>query len=77
PAFFLIHGLRFTFLGIFNHNTGIVRLLVIIFFCCSFKIISSLIVSKIYGMSMREGLALGALMNVKGDVALIIMNAGN
>lgn len=77
PAFFVIHGLHFTLLGVFDHSTGILRVVAVILLCCSFKIISTLTVSKIYGMSTREGLALGALMNVKGILTLIIMNAGN
>ncbi|KAJ8770268.1 hypothetical protein K2173_012710 [Erythroxylum novogranatense] len=76
PAFFLITGIRTNYLDLrqYNRNPWLIVLAIAVAF--SAKMVSSLIISMLYGMPNREGVTLGVLMNTKGVIALIVLNAG-
>ncbi|WCJ19042.1 cation/hydrogen exchanger 15 [Euphorbia peplus] len=77
PAFFWTNGLKINFKSILSTpNYHILVVIFVIILSCVSKIISSFVFSMAHGYPVREGIALGVLMNTKGVLALIIMNAG-
>ncbi|KAJ4831739.1 hypothetical protein Tsubulata_031011 [Turnera subulata] len=54
----------------------ILDLVVVVVLACSVKVVITFIVSLFCGMSLREGLTLGILMNTKGILSLIMLNIG-
>lgn len=75
PAFFWTNGLKVDLIDL-SKKVNIFVLFVVLIFACSSKIISAFIFSMFQGMSTREGIALGVLMNTKGVLALIVLNSG-
>ncbi|GMY37883.1 cation/H(+) antiporter 15-like [Fagus crenata] len=75
PLFFASCGIRINMTKI-AEDTSWYLLVLVICLACLAKIFSSLIVSVVFNMPLRDGAALGVLMNTKGILALIILNAG-
>ncbi|XP_050209196.1 cation/H(+) antiporter 15-like [Mercurialis annua] len=75
PAFYWTNGLKIN-LGHLNNGVSVFVVAVVIILGCSAKVISAFIFSVFHGLSTREGLTLGVLMNTKGVLALIVMNVG-
>ncbi|XP_061349551.1 cation/H(+) antiporter 15-like [Gastrolobium bilobum] len=71
PLFFAGCGVRFGFKGL---ASNLVPVIVTVLLLCTTKIISTVIATRFYGMPFRDGVALGALMNTKGFLPLIILN---
>lgn len=77
PVFFLIIGLRTNTANLLDGNTSIMVIIVIFFLSFCAKVMSTFIAAVFMNnMSARDGLALGLLMNTKGLLALIVINAG-
>lgn len=75
PIFFTVSGLRTNLDAVaggclWYHVAGVVVL------ACLGKVVSTVVVSLVYGMRIKDGVALGVLMNTKGILALIALNAG-
>ncbi|XP_013696277.3 cation/H(+) antiporter 21-like [Brassica napus] len=75
PLFYIICGLRLN-LGYLSTNTSAGTLVFVISSCFMVKILSTVICSLFLRMPLRDGFAVGALMNTKGTMALVILNAG-
>ncbi|CAK7354758.1 unnamed protein product [Dovyalis caffra] len=75
PAFYLVAGGKID-IAFMMSQTNVVMLLVIIVLACSAKVLSSFLVCKAFGISARDGIALGVLMNTKGLLALIVIGVG-
>ncbi|KAF5475173.1 hypothetical protein F2P56_007008 [Juglans regia] len=75
PIFFASCGMRIDFTKIADSSSWFLVLLVICFACMA-KILSSLIVCFFFDMRLRDGMALGLLMNTKGILSLVILNVG-
>ncbi|KAK3211716.1 hypothetical protein Dsin_016422 [Dipteronia sinensis] len=75
PLFFAISGLKTDIGSIKGAYTWGILLLVIILACAG-KVAGTLLVAFFYQMSIREGIALGLLMNTKGLVEMIVLNVG-
>ncbi|KAJ4843847.1 hypothetical protein Tsubulata_935544 [Turnera subulata] len=73
PYFFVTVGIR---TNVTILPFGLSKLMAIITLACSIKILVAFIVSMFNGMSVREGLTLGALMNTKGISAIILLYIG-
>jgi len=77
PLFFASIGLRSN--SYFLYKTikpNILLVSVIMILLISSKIVSTLVATSVYGMSVRDRMALGVLMNTKGVLSLIILNIG-
>ncbi|PPR80406.1 hypothetical protein GOBAR_AA40305 [Gossypium barbadense] len=75
PPIFLITGTRTNIQYIFaDYSVGLV--IAVVLLASSAKIISALLVCLYLKCPVRDGLALGVLMNTKGVLALIILNEG-
>ena len=57
-------------------QTNVVMLVVIVVLACSAKVWSSFLVCKAFGISARDAIPLGVLMNTKGLLALIVIGIG-
>ncbi|KAF3581063.1 hypothetical protein DY000_02035007 [Brassica cretica] len=75
PLFYVICGFRVD-LDYLLQNTTVGVLVFVISSCFMVKILSTVICSLFLGMPLRDGFAVGALMNTKGTMALVILNAG-
>ena len=75
PLFFAISGLK-TNLALINGSYTWVILILVIFLACIGKVIGTLLIAVFYQMPIREGAALGLLMNTKGLVEMIVLNVG-
>ncbi|XP_018482292.1 cation/H(+) antiporter 21-like [Raphanus sativus] len=75
PLFYIICGLRLD-LGSLFHDTGIKTMVAVIFLSFMVKILSTVVCSIFLRMPLRDGFAVGALMNTKGTLALVILIAG-
>ncbi|KAF8086966.1 hypothetical protein N665_0607s0026 [Sinapis alba] len=75
PLFYIICGLRLD-LGYLFDSTSIGMLVFVISSSFMVKILSTVICSVFLRMPLRDGFAVGALMNTKGTMALVILNAG-
>ncbi|KAL7212614.1 hypothetical protein ACSBR2_015324 [Camellia fascicularis] len=75
PVFFAISGFRTNFDSIGRSSTWYLVGLTMTFACLC-KVVSTLVISFFFGMPLREGMALGVLMNTKGLLALIVINYG-
>ncbi|XP_010542776.1 PREDICTED: cation/H(+) antiporter 23, chloroplastic-like [Tarenaya hassleriana] len=75
PLFYIICGLRADFEFMFRYVDPAIMGLVV---CTSFllKIVPTFIALLFMRTSFRDALALGTLMNTKGTLALVILNAG-
>ncbi|KAL5832827.1 hypothetical protein ACOSQ3_016501 [Xanthoceras sorbifolium] len=79
PVFFMINGFRTNFFDLISgaiHVGGATTLVAITIGATSAKILSTVLVSIWFGMSPRDGLALGSLLNTKGVLAIIVLNEG-
>ena len=75
PLFFAFIGLR-TQIGLLNSWWDWLILLVIIAIATVGKLGGTSLVSRLMNMSWRESLELGALMNTRGLIELIVLNIG-
>jgi Kef-type K+ transport system membrane component KefB len=57
-------------------QTNVVMLVVIVVLACSAKVWSSFLVCKAFGISARDAIPLGVIMNTKGLLALIVIGIG-
>ncbi|ESQ36363.1 hypothetical protein EUTSA_v10006774mg [Eutrema salsugineum] len=75
PLFYIICGLRADIGYMLKFTDKFMMTLVI---CSSFlvKIVTTVIVSLFMKMPTRDALAIGALMNTKGTLSLVVLNAG-
>ncbi|XP_065872559.1 cation/H(+) antiporter 15 [Euphorbia lathyris] len=76
PAFFWTNGLKIDFSTLKSPHYNIFMVIFVIILSCVSKVISAFVFSMAHGYPVREGIALGVLMNTKGVLALIILNAG-
>jgi Kef-type K+ transport system membrane component KefB/nucleotide-binding universal stress UspA family protein len=75
PLFFAHSGLR-TSLGLLNDLDAWLVALLVITTACFGKIGATWIAARMAGLSQRDALALGVLMNTRGLVELIVLNIG-
>ncbi|KAJ7945230.1 Cation/H(+) antiporter like [Quillaja saponaria] len=75
PLFFAISGLKTNVATISKASTWGILLLVIVLACVG-KVAGTLLIALFYQMPIREGVALGLLMNTKGLVEMIVLNVG-
>ncbi|KAL5763996.1 hypothetical protein ACOSP7_016349 [Xanthoceras sorbifolium] len=75
PVFIMVNGIRTNF-GEIPYYAHWESVAVITIGATSAKILSTLLVSLCIGIPLRDGLALGGLMNTKGVLALIVLNEG-
>ncbi|XP_009770550.1 cation/H(+) antiporter 15-like [Nicotiana sylvestris] len=74
PLYYASLGMR-THLGGLNKE-DVLMMVLVSFFSFIPKIVSTIAVSYLYRMSLREGFTLGVLMNTKGLVAVMAMSLG-
>ncbi|CAA7041833.1 unnamed protein product [Microthlaspi erraticum] len=75
PLFYIICGLRID-LHYMLSTTSIKTLVLVISSIILVKIVTTVICSFFLRMPLRDGFAIGALMNTKGTLALVVLNAG-
>ncbi|HET9953705.1 MAG TPA: cation:proton antiporter [Polyangiaceae bacterium] len=75
PLFFAFSGLR-TSLGLLQSPAAWLMCLAIVAVACIGKFGASTLAARISGLSWRESSALGALMNTRGLMELIVLNIG-
>jgi Kef-type K+ transport system membrane component KefB len=75
PLFFAFTGLR-TQVGLLDDLRSWLMCLGVIAVAVSGKLVGSLLAARAAGMSWRDSFALGALMNTRGLVELIVLNVG-
>lgn len=75
PLFYIICGLRAD-LGYMLQYTSYGMLAFVISSSFMVKIISTVVCSLFLRMPLRDGFAIGALMNTKGTMALVVLNTG-
>jgi Kef-type K+ transport system membrane component KefB len=75
PSYVMVVGGKIDILFLMS-KTSVVTLLVIVVLAFSVKVLSSFLVCKAFGISARDGIALGILMNTKGLLALVVINIG-
>jgi Kef-type K+ transport system membrane component KefB len=73
PLFFSGSGMRLSMSTILVQKNWPLTLMVIILLCLP-KILSTLFATFFFGMRIRDGFALGLILNTKGVVALIMLN---
>ncbi|WJX60934.1 hypothetical protein P8452_46087 [Trifolium repens] len=73
PLFFSGSGMRLSMSTILVQKNWPLTLMVIILLCLP-KILSTLFATFFFGMRIRDGFALGLILNTKGAVALIMLN---
>ncbi|CAJ1974928.1 unnamed protein product [Sphenostylis stenocarpa] len=72
PLFFVGCGVRFDFCS-FELQKVFNVIIIIVLSCCT-KIISTVITTVFYNMPFRDGVALGALLNTKGILPVVMLN---
>jgi Kef-type K+ transport system membrane component KefB len=75
PLFFVYTGLR-TQIGLLNDPSLWVVCLIIIAVAVTGKFFGSALAAKFVGQSWRDSLVLGALMNTRGLMELVVLNIG-
>jgi Kef-type K+ transport system membrane component KefB len=75
PLFFAFTGLR-TQIGLLNDWGGVIVCLGLIFIATLGKLGGTMFVARFTGMDWHDSFALGALMNTRGLVELIVLNIG-
>lgn len=75
PLFFVFTGLR-TEIGLLNDSNHWIVCIVIILTAVAGKFGGTTLASRIVGQSWKESLSLGALMNTRGLMELIVLNIG-
>jgi Kef-type K+ transport system membrane component KefB/nucleotide-binding universal stress UspA family protein len=75
PLFFVYTGLR-TELGLINEGHLWVTLLIIVLVAVAGKFFGSALSARFVGQSWRDSLIIGALMNTRGLMELVVLNIG-
>jgi len=75
PIFFAFTGLR-TQIGLLNEGHMWILCLLIILVAVSGKLMGSAFTAKIIGRSWKDSLSIGALMNTRGLMELVVLNIG-
>ena len=75
PLFFVFTGLR-TQIGLLNNPDLWIVCLIIIAVAIAGKFLGSAIAARFVGQSWRDSLVLGALMNTRGLMELVVLNIG-
>jgi len=75
PAFFAFTGMR-TQIGLLSHASDWIICAAIIVVATAGKFGGTLLASRIAGLGWRRSAALGVLMNTRGLMELIVLNAG-
>ncbi|PKA61815.1 Cation/H(+) antiporter 15 [Apostasia shenzhenica] len=75
PLFFALSGIK-TNLGAVKNIAAAGFLIIIIVASAISKIVCCLLVANLYQISLRDGLAVGLLMNTKGVIELVLLNIG-
>jgi Kef-type K+ transport system membrane component KefB len=75
PLFFVYTGLR-TNAGILNSSGLWISFLLILFCAVAGKFGGSTLVAKVLGQNWKDSLSIGALMNTRGLMELIVLNIG-
>lgn len=75
PVYFVFTGLR-TDLSLLNNGDAWLMALIVLFVACAGKIGGAGISAKLAGLSFREALTVGILMDTRGLVELIVLNIG-
>lgn len=75
PLFFVFTGLR-TQIGLLNDPSLWVIAAIIIVVAVTGKFLGSAIAAKIVGQNWKDSLSIGALMNTRGLVELVVLNIG-
>jgi hypothetical protein len=75
PLFFVFTGLR-TEIGLLNNTSHWVTCILIVLTAVAGKFGGTTLASRIVGQSWKESLSLGALMNTRGLMELIVLNIG-
>ncbi|HEY6626214.1 MAG TPA: cation:proton antiporter [Ignavibacteriaceae bacterium] len=75
PLFFVFTGLR-TQIGLLNNPDLWIVCLIIIAVAIAGKFLGSAVAAKFVGQSWRDSLVLGALMNTRGLMELVVLNIG-
>ena len=74
PVYFASFGFRLNLESLWSENHTVLLPLFMVFLLAIPKILSSLLVSVYYGMSSRDGVGLGLLLNTKGIMAVILIS---
>lgn len=75
PLFFATSGLKMDYTTM--RNTGVaVFLSAMVVVGTVAKVGGCVVVARLYDMSMRDGLAMGLLMNTKGVIEMVLLNVG-
>ncbi|CAN8247657.1 unnamed protein product [Cochlearia groenlandica] len=75
PLFYIICGMRADIVYMFRYTSvGVLAFVITSSFLV--KIVSTVLCSIFLRMPLRDGFAIGALMNTKGTMALVVLNAG-
>lgn len=75
PLFFAFTGLR-TQIGLLASPEYLLKAALIIVVAVAGKLVGTALAARASGMSVRESLALGALMNTRGLMELVVLNIG-
>ncbi|KAI8885233.1 hypothetical protein K501DRAFT_180422 [Backusella circina FSU 941] len=76
PLYFTLSGLK-TQIGLLNTGPVWGYVILVIFLACFGKIVGCTLAARFSGMTARESVAVGFLMNCKGLVELIVLNIGH
>ncbi|KAI8642951.1 Sodium/hydrogen exchanger family-domain-containing protein [Parasitella parasitica] len=76
PLYFTLSGLK-TQIGLLDTGTIWGYVILVIFLACFGKIVGCSAAAKLCGMTNRESVTVGFLMNCKGLVELIVLNIGH
>nr|KYP75864.1 K(+)/H(+) antiporter 13 [Cajanus cajan] len=74
PLFFGSSGIRLRAIYVLK-TQGLGLVLLILILSCIPKIISTVVVTRFYGMSVLDGVAIGLLMNTKGILPILMLNS--
>ncbi|KAI4299304.1 hypothetical protein L6164_032773 [Bauhinia variegata] len=74
PFFFVSCGIRINLGSLSLGNWAMP--IVIVLLLCVLKVLSTLMATSFFGMSVKDGMGLGLLMNTKGVLALVILKIG-
>eukprot|EP00741_Cyanophora_paradoxa_P005809 tig00000113_g5630.t1 len=76
PLYFVATGLK-TDLGLLSNESAFGVAVLVLFIACVSKVLGGLASGRMCGLSWRESLTLGVLMNTRGLVGLIVLNIGH
>jgi Kef-type K+ transport system membrane component KefB len=74
PVFFVVTGLNVDVRNL--GQDAVVVLPLILLVACAGKFLSAMAAARLQGLSLREGAAIGTLMNTRGLTELVILNVG-